>query len=247
MTNVVSPRAVFGVLVPSTNTTVEAEFNSMRASGVSWHASRIYISDPEFGSDAAFVRFLENLRTEIGLAVRNVLTAKPDYLVMGMSVETFWGGIAGSEEFMAWMHEMSGLGVTTGAMACRDALNALGAQRLGIITPYQPVGDEQVQRFFEEIGFDVVALEGLKCASATSIGDVTPDEITRAFERVNDHSVDVLVQVGTNLPVSALAPELEKLFAKPVVPINTATVWHAYRANGIEDTLSQFGTLFADF
>jgi maleate isomerase len=246
MTSITSPRAQFGLILPSTNTVVEAEFNWMRAEGTSWHSGRIYIPDPALDDDASFVAFLESLRTEIGRAVRDVLTAKPDHLVMGMSAETFWGGKDGAEEFAAWMRELSGLQVTTGAAACRAALDAYGARRIGIITPYQPVGDEQVRTFFTDLGYDVAAMYGLKCDSATSIGDVTPEEVETAFRAVDGDDVDLLLQVGTNLPATRVAARMEAELGKPVLAINTATVWHAYRSNGIDDRFAGFGSLLSD-
>lgn len=247
MTSITSPRAQFGLILPSTNTVVEAEFNWMRVEGVSWHTGRIYIPEPDLDDDASFVSFLENLRTEIGRAVRDVVTAKVDSLVMGMSAETFWGGKEGAEEFAKLMSELSeGRAVTTGAMACKMALDVYGAKKIGIITPYQPVGDGQVRRFFEEIGYEVHEVHGLKCESATSIGDVTPDELKAAFRQVNADDVDVLLQAGTNLPCSRVAAEMEIELGKPVIAINTATVWAAYRTNGIMDKLEGFGSLFSE-
>lgn len=246
MTSLSSPRAQFGLILPSTNTVVEAEFNWMRVEGVSWHTGRIYIPNPVLDDDASFVSFLESLREEIGVSVRNVVTAKPDHLVMGMSAETFWGGADGAAHFKAWMHDLSGLEVTTGADACGRALDAYGAKKIGVITPYQPVGDQQVVDFFTQLGYEVEAIHGLKCDTATSIGDVTPDEIEAAFDLVDSSGVDLLVQAGTNLPVARLAERLEAKYDKPVIPINTATVWHAYRANGIDDQLQGWGSLMAD-
>lgn len=247
MTSQSSPRAQFGLILPSTNTVVEAEFNWMRVEGVSWHTGRIYIPDPVLNDDASFVRFLEGLRTEIGRAVRDVATAKVDYLVMGMSAETFWGGAEGAAEFEKWMKELSnGLDVTTGALACKAALDAYGAKKIAVITPYQPVGDEQVRDFFEQMGFDVAEVHGLKCETATSIGDVTPEEIKEAFRKVNADDVDLLIQAGTNLPAARVAAEMEVELGKPVLAINTATVWHAYRTNGILDQFDGFGSLFTE-
>lgn len=49
--------------------------------------------------------------------------AKVDYLVMGMSAETFWGGKDGAAEFVNFMAGLSGgLGVTTGAAACEAVM-----------------------------------------------------------------------------------------------------------------------------
>lgn len=242
-----SPRALFGLILPSTNTVVEAEFSWMRPEGVSWHTGRIYIPNPDLDDDESFVRFLEGLREEIGRAVRDVVTAKVDYLVMGMSAETFWGGKEGAAEFAELMNQLSGgLGVTTGAMACKAALDAYGAKRIGVITPYQPVGDGQVRRFFEEMDFEVADIHGLKCESATSIAHVTPAEIAEAFRAVDGPDVDLLIQVGTNLPGAKVAADLEAELGKPVLSINTITAWHAYRANGIDDKIEGFGSLLLD-
>lgn len=242
-----SPRALFGLIVPSTNTVVEAEFNWMRAEGVSWHTGRIYIPDPVLTDDESFVRFLEGLRVEIGRAVRDVRTAEVDYLVMGMSAETFWGGKEGAQEFSNLMAEMvGGLGVTTGALACKAALDAYGARKIGVITPYQPVGDQAVRTFFEEMGYEVHDVHGLKCETATSIASVTPEEMRDAFMKVDTDDVDLLLQAGTNLPGAKVAAELEAEIGKPVLSINTITVWHAYRTNGIDDRIEGFGSLLLD-
>ncbi len=247
MTSQTSPRAQFGLILPSTNTVVEAEFNWMRVEGVSWHTGRIFIPDPVLSDDETFVRFVENLRVEIGRAVRDVVTAEVDYLVMGMSAETFWGGRDGAARFAQWMKELSnGLDVTTGANACKAALDVYGAKRIGVITPYQPVGDAQVRAFFEELGYEVSDVHGLKCDSATSIGDVPPEEIKAAFRAVDAPDIDVLIQAGTNLPATRVAAEMEVELGKPVIAINTATVWHAYRTNGIDDKIEGFGSLLAE-
>jgi maleate isomerase len=83
MTTVLANRAVFGVIIPSTNTVVEDEYNLLRVPGVSFHAGRILIRNEALDSDGTFEQFLEDLRRELVAAVENVVTAKPDHLVMG--------------------------------------------------------------------------------------------------------------------------------------------------------------------
>lgn len=246
MSPVLSERATFGVIVPSTNTVVEAEYNQMRPPGVSYHAGRIFIRNETLDSDETFESFLVDLREEMGRAIRDVATCKPDYLIMGMSAETFWGGAAGNARFISWVEEQCGLKVSTGASACKAALEALGAKRIGVITPYQPVGDTEVRRFFEDLGYEVSEVVGLKCPTATSIADVTREELLEAFAAVDGDDIDALVQCGTNLAVAHVAPALEQELGKPVVAINVACVWHALRANGIDDKLPGWGRLFEE-
>jgi maleate isomerase len=211
---------------------------------VSWHSGRIFAANPDLSSSEAMVKFLEELRVEMKRAVESVCHAKVDYLVMGMSAETFWGGSNGAAEFVKFVGELSGgLSVTTGAAACKAVVEAYGVKRIGIITPYQPVGDQQVVDFFTQIGCDVAAIEGLKCSSATSIADVTKEEIKAAFRKVDGPDVELLIQAGTNLLAGEAAAELEEELGKPVIAINTATVWHAYRTNGIKDQIKGWGSL----
>ena len=59
----------------------------------------------------------------------------------------------------------------------------------------------------------------------------------------NGKDTDAMIQVGTNLSMVRLAAAAELWLGKPVIAINTATYWHALRANGITDKIYGFGTL----
>ena len=240
-------RAKFGVLAPSTNTIVEPDFSAMSVPGVTSHISRIHIRDMTMDSDAGMENLLEQIRAEIGHAVERVMTAEPDYLVMGMSAETFWGGKAGSIEFREHIRRLSGLEVATGAEACERALQIFGAKRIGVVTPYQSVGDAQVVRFFEDLGFEVVAIKGLRCPTAVSIAQVPESTLREALLEVNSDDVDALVQTGTNLSMVRLADEAERWLGKPVIAINAATWWMALRDNGINDRVERSGRLLREF
>jgi maleate isomerase len=43
-----------------------------------------------------------------------------------------------------------------------------------------------------------------------------------------------------------LAAAAELWLGKPVIAVNTATYWHALRANGIRDQIEGFGRLLAE-
>lgn len=239
-------RKKFGVIIPSTNTVVEPEFHAMTVPGVTAHTGLIHIRNQFLASDEDMLGLLEQIRDEIGNTVERVITAEVDYMVMGMSAETFWDGVEGNRRFKQQIHEISGLDVATGAEACERALHLFGAKRIGVVTPYQPVGDANVVKFFEELGFEVAAIKGLKCPSAVSIAHVTETELREALIEVNGPDVDALVQCGTNLSMVRLADEAERWFAKPVIAINAATWWMALRENGITEQLHGFGRLLRE-
>lgn len=247
MTDALGWRRKFGVIAPSTNTIVEPDFYSMTVPGVTAHFSRIHIRDQNMADDRGMEHLLEQIREEIAAACERVLTCEPDSMVMGMSAETFWGGVEGNRAFIKQINDITGLPVATGAEACERALQLFGARKIGVVTPYQPVGDDNVVKFFGEIGFDVVNIKGLKCPTAVSIAHVTEDELRDALLEVNEPDVDALVQCGTNLSMVRLADEAERWLGKPVIAINAATWWMALRTNGIEDKVYGSGRLLREF
>ncbi len=244
--SVIGPRGRMAVIVPSTNTVVEHDLAMIRPEGVTFHAGRMYIENPKLGSDEDFEALLGEIRQSIVTAIRDVVTAKPTYMLMGMSAETFWGGVDGNSAFEARVRNQSGLEVSTGATACRQALAAFGVERISVFSPYQPVADRQVSTYFTEAGFTVAAVTGLRCDSATSIAEVRPPELAQVIDEIDDDSVDAIVQVGTNLSFVRQAAELEQELGKPVLAINAATLWHALRATGVNDRIEGFGRLLVE-
>ena len=250
-------RARIGVLIPSTNTGVEYDLQRFALDGVTWHPSRFWIELRNWadenartgeGMDSVFERFLELMRKELPGAIDRVLCAEITHLMLGMSAETFWGGIAGNAEFEQGIRDqIGGLGLSTGAGATRDSLNAFGVRTLSVITPYPPVGDANVRRYFGEIGFDVKAVAGLSRPSATAIAETSIQSVMDAVRRIDGDDVDAIVQCGTNLSTLDIFPTLEHWLGKPMIPINVATIWHALRACGVNEGITGRGRLLEEF
>ncbi|MCM6772524.1 arylmalonate decarboxylase [Nocardia sp. CDC159] len=247
MTNVVGTRAVFGVVVPSTNTVVEHDYWRAGVPDIAYRAGSMYIPNPVMGDDRDFEALIAQIRASIDTAVRDVLTAQPDRMVMGMSAETFWGGVAGNAAFEQRLRDRTGLPVTTGASSCRAALRTFGCRRIAVFSPYQPIADTEVGRFFTEAGFEVAAITGLRCPTAMDIARVEPDRLRAVVAELDGPDVEAIVQVGTNLSFVALADELERVLDKPVIAINAATLWHALREHGIDDRVEGAGRLLREF
>ena len=240
-------RIKFGVIAPSTNTSVQPEYDSLRPHGVTNHFSRCIIPDTKVTDDKSFMVMLNNIRAAVEPAIEAVMSCSPDHLIMGMSAETFWDGLKGQRQLQKRIEKVAGVEVTMGSDACRAALKRYGKgiKRLGIITPYMPVGDKQVHRFFTDCGFEVVNLLGLKCPSPMLIAHVGRQRLRDAIIEVNQGKVDAVVQVGTNLAMAEVAAMAEFWLDKPVIAINTATYWYALRENGINDRQQGWGDLFA--
>lgn len=239
-------RCKFAVVAPSTNTIVQPDMEAFRPEGVTNHFGRIYVPNMPVHNDADFVALVEAIGSTLNDCVDRCMTCAPDYLVMGMSALMFWDGRAASEQRMKDLADYAGVGVSCGSFACEAALNLTGAKRIAVISPYQPVSDREVTRFFTDCGFEVRKFRGLKCTSPVNIAHVQPDELRGHLREMDDDSIDAWVQVGTNMSMVALSREMESELGKPVIPINAATYWHALRAVGIKDQFAGHGWLFSD-
>ena len=247
MTDSLGWRKKFGVLAPSTNTSVQPEFEAMRPRGVTNHFSRIAIPNMVINDSADFLRLMDSIRATMMDAVDSIMSCEPDYIVMGMSAETFWDGLDGSRELQEKLEKHSGKGVAMGSDACQAALKCYGdIRRIAVITPYMPVGDDNVRRFFTDCGFEVVGLKGLKCSSPVNIAHVSEKTLKDAINELNTPDVQAIVQVGTNLAMARVAGIAEFWIEKPVIAINTATYWWALRQNGMMDKVEGFGSLLLD-
>ncbi len=248
MPDVVGYRAKIGVIVPSTNTVVEHDFTRVRPAGVTFHSGRFLVEAPDLSSDEAFLHFLDLIRLTIPDAVRDIMTCKPDHILMGMSAETFWGGKEGNAAFSARVREIAGdIGITSGAAACNAALELLGVSRIACLTPYQPAADAQVYGYFTECGFDVKRVQGLRCESATSIADVTPATLVEVLKEIDGDDIDAIVQCGTNLSMVEVADQAERWLGKPVLAINAICLWHALRTLGIPDQFVGHGMMLREY
>lgn len=250
MRDVLGWRKKFGVMGPSTNTVVQPDFDMMRPAGVTNHYSRIYTPNAKAVSNESFMAGATVIADNTLDAVRSVMTCSPDYLVMGMSAVTFFGGAAGADAFQDKIAREAGVGVSIGSHSCTAALKAYGGmKRIAFLTPYFPAANAQVRTYFTESGFTVVRDICLQCRSWTGIAEVAPETCRDAIIELNGNGTDVdaIVQVGTNLSMVRLAAAAELWLGKPVIAINTATYWHALRANGIEDKIAGFGRLLEEF
>ena len=237
-------RCKFAIIAPSTNTIVQPDMEAFRPQGVTNHFGRIYVPNMPVHNDEDFIALVEAIGATLNDAVTRCMTSQPDYLIMGMSALMFWDGRDASQKRMAELSEFAGVRVSAGSFACEAALNLTGSKRIAVISPYQPISDKHVTRFFQDCGFDVAKFHALRCISPVAIAEVQPQTLRDLAYEMNTDDIDAFIQIGTNLSMVGLCQELEVELGKPFVPINAATYWHALRAMGINDQFAGHGPLF---
>src|SRR5476649_2625501 len=79
-------RKRIGIVVPSTNTTVQPECEMLRPRGVTNHTGRSTIKERPLNTEQAFLEHMQMMREGIGVAVDQIMTAGLDHLILGIAL-----------------------------------------------------------------------------------------------------------------------------------------------------------------
>lgn len=237
-----------GLVIPSTNTSAQPEMDDMRPLGVTNHVSRMEILDDSLTEMPSFNSVIQAMRRSTEPAIRSLRDCQVRRLIVAVSPDAYWNGVEAHGRMLAQLSDVAnGAEVTMSADAIEEALARTGARRIGLISPYTELGNEAVSQFFVDKGYEIVALACLGGKSPSRISAVGPADLRRAVEQANDPRAEVIVQVGTNVPMARFAHVAEQWTGKQVIANNSVLYWHALRASGIHDQFDGFGRLFSQY
>ena len=210
-------RLVVGTLVPSVNTSFEPEIARLCPPGVTQQTVRFLVPAIRITDDAGFDRMMAAMPHAVGPALDLLTTFEPDRVLLGLSTEALPGGEAAGDALMRQIADAAGVPVTASTPACVAALHALGAERIGMLSPFMPDGAARAAEFFTGKGFTVVASEALRIENPRAYPRQSEARLTAAARAVAEGGVDAVLQVGTNLPTSDLAAGIEAALGVPFV------------------------------
>lgn len=239
MTDALGTRRVFALLLPATNTITEPDMATLRPAGVSNQTYRF----PFPGMPDTLDALLDMMRPTVGL----MLECEPDAVIVGYTTEFLPDGLEAAARLRDFVEDAVRRSTTMASDAVPQALHAIGARRIGVVTPYTPAGDANVKAYFEALGFEVAAIGGLSTKGRVHTARLTEAQVRGVFEAVDVAGVEALVQVGTNLVCAGFAAALEARHGKPVIPVNTAAYWAALRRAGVADRIPGFGSLLEQY
>jgi maleate isomerase len=226
----------FGVLIPSTNTTVETEFTRLLPAEWQPHYARVKSASID-GSP-----FSPPLDADVEYQSKMLGTAKVE---IAMLIQTSASLFSEDYDDKA-MRLMQGAGAPgfTSAMAIGEALNALGTKRIALVSPYSETVIASARRYYEgRYGLSVVALEGFAATDSYMIGNLGPEMARDAFARIDRPEIEAFVVPGGNFPTMESIASWESEFGKPVVTTNQAALWGMRTRLGSTDRMPGLGRL----
>ncbi len=228
----------FGVLIPSTNTTVEIEYNRLLPPTLQVHVGRLLTS----GNGP----FAPSKEEDIDYQARLLGTAKVEVVSLAQTsaslfAENYDGNVTQR------MSKAAGVPAITSAQAVGDAVRALGARRIALVSPYSQQVIELARHYYQtKYGLEVVAVEGFAATNSYLIGKLGPENARDAFARIDRPEIEAFVVPGGNFPTMSFVPDWEREFAKPVITTNQAALWAMLRIMQAGEKLPGLGRLLAE-
>src|SRR5271165_729530 len=225
----------FGVLIPSTNTTVEIECRLLPPTYQA-HIGRLMSSTPG-------QTFSPSRDEDIDYQSRLLGTAKVELVILAQtSASVFVDDY--DEVVTRRMSAGAGAPAITSAQAIGRAVRALGARRIALVSPYSEAVNQRAARYFQsKYGIEAAALEGFGATDSYAIGNLGPENARNAFARIDRPEIEVFVVPGGNFPTMSSIAQWEREFGKPVVTTNQASFWAMLRAFDTGEHIPGFGRL----
>lgn len=230
-----------GTLIPPGNVTVEREFPQYLPAGYSLHCNRLYRATVSVDQEGLLSMIRSAEQASKGLAQAGV-----EIIMYACTSGSFLSGPGREDEIGEMIERWTGLPACTTSTAVIRGLQALGAKRVFMLTPYPRDIHAREIEFLAHRGIQVAGDDTFECRDTVLIRDIPSETVT---ERVLAHraaaaAADAVFLSCTNmLTFDQIAP-LEKALGVPVVSSNSCTLWAALTRIGAPTAGLGLGRLF---
>ena len=228
-----------GLLVPSSNTTVEPEFYRALPKDVTLHVARLPLTQIATDSIAGTADHVE-------VQSRALATADVDVIVLGAAAPSFLKGLGYDREMAQKIEAASGKRATTTSTALIEALKYLGVSRVVLGAAYDDKVNAIAKSFLEVNGFNVLAAHGLGLVDNLVVGRLDSSSAYDFARKIDRPDAEAIVLACTNWKTMDVIERLERELGKPVLSTTQVSIWAALRAIGRIEGVPGYGRLLRD-
>ena len=236
---VIGARARLGVVVLASDYTIEHEFRSLvDLRGVDVFHARIR-NDPRI--TPASLAAMEPLITETAATILPGDTL--DALAYACTSASI---VLGSDRVSSLLSAAKPDTPTSDpARAAFAAFDALGARRIGVLTPYRRDVNERVRTRIVAGGYEVPVFGSFNEEMDPVVADIDEESLVRAIATICEgNRLDAVFVSCTSVRIAHAIADIEKRTGLAVTSSNHALAWHCLRLAGIDDRISGRGGLF---
>jgi maleate isomerase len=218
-----------GMLLPATNIAVEIELNRALPKNYQLFISRVKVSSvDEIGwkeHDADM-----DYQTEL------LATIRPELIIMLQTAASFIGPEGYDADIVKRLHDISGVPVVTTAHSIGRMLNAIGAKKVAMLSPYNTNVAASAKKYYKNVHqVDIGPIEFFNITDVKRIIELGPELAERAIERLAQSKPDAIILAGGAYQIMEHIGYWEKKYGCTIVSTNQAAIWASVQAcNGNE-------------
>ncbi|MBC2640683.1 MULTISPECIES: maleate cis-trans isomerase [unclassified Rhodococcus (in: high G+C Gram-positive bacteria)] len=235
-----------GLVVPSSNVTVETEMPALLGrhtdAQFSFHSSRMRMQ-------AVSPEQLRAMNAQRERCILELGDAGVDAVLYACLVALMSAGPGEHRRVEGLVAEQLATGgsaaaVRSSAGALMESLQALGAGRIALVTPYMRPLAEQVVAYIEAEGIQVTDWRALEVADNAEVGCIPGERVMAAARSLDLTGADALViSACVQMPSLPLVQAAEDEFGLPVLSAATAGAYSLLRALDLAVDISGAGSL----
>lgn len=220
-----------GMLTPSSNTVLEPMTAAMLADlpGASAHFARFRVVAIDLGEGSRAQFDLSPV-----LAAAELLADAKVHAICWNGTSGSWLGLAQDQALCAAIEARTGIPATTATLALMRALAALGARRIGLVTPYLAEVQRAIAARWAEAGLACVAERHLEDPGNYSFATHDEATVARLVREVAAAGPEAIAIHCTNFRGGRIAPALEAELGIPVLDSVAVSLWGAIGAAGAD-------------
>jgi maleate isomerase len=157
-----------------------------------------------------------------------------------------WLGFDSDRRLCAAITAATGVPATSSVLALNEALAALGATTLGLVTPYTPDVQARIVDTYAASPTPIIAERHLNDPGNFTFAQYEPPQIATLIREVAASKPDAIAVLCTNMRGASMAAALEAELGIPILDSIAVTVWKSLRLAHIPPARVQgWGRLFA--
>ena len=224
-------RAKIGLITPMSEN-IEHAFHIHAPEGVSFASTKI-------GCPA------EDLTDRVAAAAELYQGYDVDLVVFGCSSRHCPVDYEWEQECIRRIESAGGHPALSAGTAVLEALKALGAKKVAVLTPYSDAANEAEKKFLEENGFEVTNIASMDVSYISGELESCDEYLLyRNARRVDLKDADVFLLSSLELSSMELINDLETVLGVPVVTSQQAVLWGALRHCRVGAKPEKLGKLF---
>ncbi len=233
-------RGRLGLIVPSSNTTMEMELHDYLPEGVSLHTARVPLRNV---TEDELVK-MNTLAVESARLLRD---AGVELILYGCTSGSFIGGKDYEKRLEMEIEDEVNVPVISTSTAVIEALKMLDAREILVVTPYTDEINQREKEFLEANEFTVLDIRGLGLEDNGAIGKLEPYTAYRLAKASFIEEAEAIFISCTNWRTFEIIEALEKDLGVPVVTSNQASLWLALREMDVMEKIPSLGRLFTEY